>query len=131
MKTLYLALFLMMIAPPAIAIDDPVSKVAGVIRQGKINELSAMMAESVEISITGTDSTCSKTQAENILTTFFKQHKPLSVKVLHKINSNPQYHFGVLLINTNQGVYRIALTFREVNGSFKLIELRIETEKVK
>ena len=131
MKKLYLALLVMMIAPRAFAIDDPVSKVAGIIRQGKISELSAMMAESMEISITGNDSTCSKTQAENILTAFFNQHKPLSVKVLHQINSNPQYHFGVLLINTGKGVYRIALTLREVNGSFQLIELRIETEKVK
>ena len=48
MKTLYLALFVMMIAPRAFAIDDPVSKVAGIIRQGKTSELSAMMAESVE-----------------------------------------------------------------------------------
>ena len=61
MKTLYLALFVMMIAPRAFAIDDPVSKVAGIIRQGKTSELSAMMAESMEISITGNDSTCSKT----------------------------------------------------------------------
>ena len=131
MKKLYFALLVMLIAPPAFAIDDPVGKVAGIIRQGNISQLSAMMAENVEISITGDDNTYSKTQAVSTLNNFFSQNKPLSVKILHKINSNPKYHFGVLLMNSNKGVYRIALTFKEKNGALQLIELRIEPEKVR
>ena len=131
MKKVCLCLFLLLCAAPTFAGDGPVSKVAGIIRSGKMSELTALMAENVEISITGDDNTYPKTQATGILTAFFNQHKPLSVKVLHKINSNPQYRFGVLLINTGKGVYRVALTFKEVNGAFQLIELRIEPEKVR
>jgi len=131
MKKLYLALLVMLIAAPAFGVDDPVGKVAGIIRQGKVSDLSGMMAESVEISVTGDDNTYSKTQALSVLNNFFRQNRPLSVKVLHKINSNPKYHFGVLLMSSSKGTYRIALTFRELNGALQLIELRIEAEKVR
>jgi hypothetical protein len=131
MKKVCLGLFLLISAARTFAADDPVTKVAAMIRQGKISELTAVMAESVDISIAGDDNTYSKTEAVGVLNNFFSQNKPLSVKVLHKINSNPKYHFGVLLINTGKGVYRIALTFKEVNGALQLIELRIETEKVR
>ena len=126
-----MGLFLLIGAARSFAADDPVTKVAAIIRQGKISELTALMAENVDISVTGDDNTYPKTQAEGILTAFFSQHKPLSVQVLHKINSNPKYRFGVLLINTGKGVYRVALTLKAVNGAFQLIEMRIETEKVK
>ena len=131
MKKLYLALLVTLIAAQALVIDDPVAKVAGIIRQGKVYDLSAMMAESVEISIAGDDNAYSKTQAVGVLNNFFSQNRPLSVTVLHKINSNPKYHFGVLLMNSSKGAYRIALTFRELNGALQLIELRIEPEKVR
>jgi hypothetical protein len=131
MKKLYLALLVIITAAPALAGDDPVAKVAGIIRQGKVSGLSEMMAESVEISIAGDDNTYSKTQAVGVLNNFFSQNRPLSVTVLHKINSSPKYHFGVLLMSSSKGTYRIALTFRELNGALQLIELRIEPEKVR
>ncbi len=131
MKKVYLGLFLLLCAARTFATDDPVIKVAAIIRQAKITELTALMAENVEISIIEDDNTYPKSQAMGVLNKFFGQNKPLSVKILHQINSNPQYHFGVLLVNTDKGVYRVALTFKENNGIFQLIELRIEKGKVK
>jgi len=122
MKKVCLCLFLFILyIARTFADDDPVSKVAAIIRQANMHELSALMDEN----------TYSKTRAAAVLTNFFNQNRPVSVKILHKINSSAKYHFGVLLMNTGKGVYRIALTFKEVNGAFQLIELRIETEKVK
>jgi hypothetical protein len=131
MKQRYLSLIVIFIAAQAVAASDPISKVAGIIRQGNMHELSAMMAGSVEISVPGDDNTYSKNQAEAVLSNFFRHNKPLSVKVFHEINSNPHYRFGVLLMNTGRGVYRIALTLKQINGALQLIEFRIETEKVK
>jgi len=131
MKKLYLSFFIIFITFRSFAPDDPINKVAGIIRQGNMHELSALMAESVEIAIPGNENTYSKAKAEAILTNFFNQNRPVSVKVLHKINSNANYQFGVLLTNTGRGVYRIAITMKEINGVLQLIELRIEPEKVK
>jgi len=131
MKKIYLGLFFLICAARAFAADDPVIKVATIIRQAKITELTALMAENVEISILGDDNTYPKSLATGALNKFFGQNKPLSVKILHQVNSNPQYHFGVLLVNSDKGVYRLALTFKENNGVFQLIELRIEKGRVK
>jgi len=131
MKKVYLGLFFLICAARAFAADDAVNKIATIIRQGKISELTALMAEGVEVSVAGDNNTFSKTQAQGVLTIFFNQHKPLSVKVLHKINSSLQYRFGVLLIETSKGTYRIALTLRQDKGVFQLIEMRIEAEKVR
>ena len=131
MKKVCLGLFLLICAARTFAADDPVSKVAAIIRQGKISELTALMAENVEISVIGDDNTYPKTQAVDALNKFLSQNKPFSVKILHQINSNPHYRFGVLLMNTGKSVYRMALTFKEIDGTLRLIELRIELEKVK
>jgi len=132
MKKVCLCLFLFILyIARTFADDDPVSKVAAIIRQANMHELSALMAENIDVAVPGDENTYSKTRAAAVLTNFFNQNRPVSVKILHKINSSAKYHFGVLLMNTGKGVYRIALTFKEVNGAFQLIELRIETEKVK
>ncbi|HZY36248.1 MAG TPA: DUF4783 domain-containing protein [Mucilaginibacter sp.] len=131
MKRLYLSLFVIFIVGRGFAADDPIYKVANLIMKGNMHELSALMADNVQISMPGTDNTYPKAQAEALLNKFFSQNKPISVKVLHKIVSNANYGFGVLLMNTGQRVYRIALTLNEIDGSLRLIELRIETGKTK
>ena len=131
MKKLYLPLFFIFIALNGFVADDPFSKVADSIRQGNINQLTAMMAESVEIAVPGNESTFSKTQAAVVLNNFFSQNKPVSVKVLHKVNSNAHYQLGVLLVDTSSGLYRVALTLKEIKGTLQLIEFRVEPAKVK
>jgi len=73
----------------------------------------------------------SKTQAGLILDRFFSQNKPTSVKVLHKVNSSQNYVFGVIILNTQKGPYRIAVTLKQTGNTSELIEMRVETEKVK
>lgn len=77
------------------------------------------------------DNVYSKAQAGLILDKFFNQNKPKAVKMLHRINSNPNYRFGVLIVNTGKDTFRVAFTLKETDGSLMLIEFRIETEKVK
>jgi hypothetical protein len=110
---------------------DPIDKVAELIRQGNTRELSKLFAANVEVTLLNEENIYSKVQAGLIIDKFFTQNKPLSVKMLHKVNSNPNYQFGVLIVNTQKGPFRIAYTLKEAEGGPALIELRIETEKVK
>jgi hypothetical protein len=129
MKLLYLPLLILYLVPAVVA--DPIDKVAALIRQGDTNELSKIFAATVEITIRDEENVYSKTQAKLILDKFFSLNKPLSVKMLHKVNSNPNYLFGVLSLNTDGGSYRIAYTLKKAESGLALIELRIETEKIK
>jgi len=130
MKLLYLALVTIMLFPGSKP-GDPIDNIAALIRQGNIRELSKSFADNVEITVLGEANVYSKAQAALILDRFFSQNKPESVKMLHKVNSNPNYRFGVLIMNTNKGTYRIAFTLKGTDNNPVLIEFRIETEKVK
>jgi hypothetical protein len=128
---LYLPLLIMLLIVPALSTGDPIDKVASLIRQGNVHGLSAMFAENVEVSIIGDQNVYSKVQARLILDNFFSQNKPKSVKMLHKVNSNPNYQFGALMLDTDKGAYRVTFTLMENNGDMRLIEFGIEADKVR
>jgi hypothetical protein len=131
MKLHYLPFFILLYIVPAISFADPIDKVAELIRQGNIHELSKLFAANIEVTILGDENVYSKVQADLILDKFFSQNKPKSVKMLHKINSNQNYLFGVLIMNTNNGTFRVAFTLKQTGSSFTMLELRIETDRVK
>jgi len=131
MKLLYLPFLFIVTIAMSFSAADPIDKVATLIRQGNIAELSKSFADNVEVTILGNENVYSKPQAELIIDKFFAQNKPVTVKMLHKVNSNPNYRFGVLIVNTDKGVYRIAFTLKGTGSNLLLIEFRIETEKVK
>jgi hypothetical protein len=132
MKLIYLPLLMMLYMVPVVSFAaDPIDKVAEFIRQGNISELSKLFAPSVEITMPGQENVYSKEQAGIILDRFFSQNKPRSIKMLHKINSNPNYLFGVVMLTTDKGTFRISYTLKGTAGSMMLIEMSIEQEKAK
>jgi len=131
MKKIYLPLLIMLTLAPFLVTADPIDNIANLLRQGNIRELSNLFADNVDLSLLGDENVYSKLQAGQILEKFFAQNKPKTIKLLHRINSNPNYTFGVLLMNTGSGTYRIAFTLKETGGVLALIAFTIETEKVK
>ena len=131
MKLFYNPVLILLYLLPGVQTADPINSVADLIKQGNIHELSKLFAPNVEVTLMEDDNVYSKAQAELILGKFFNQNKPKAVKILHKINSNPNYKFGVLIVNTGKDTFRVAFTLKETEGSLMLIEVRIETEKVK
>jgi hypothetical protein len=128
MKLHCLPLLITLYLVPAVSFADPIDKVAELLRHGNIHELSKLFAANVEITILGDENVYSKAQAELILDKFFNQNKPKTVKLLHKINSNPNYGFGVLIVKTDKETFRVAYTLKETDANLMLINLRIETE---
>jgi hypothetical protein len=131
MKHFYLPAIIILFMLPAVAVADPIDNIADLIRQGNIHELANLFAPSVNVTILDDENIYTKLQAEGVLEKFFSLNKPRTVKILHKITSNPSYKFGVVIVTTEKGTFRIAYTLKETNGSFLLIEMRIEMEKVK
>jgi hypothetical protein len=129
MKLLYLPMLIMFYLVPTAPPADPIDNIANLIRLGNAHKLSKFFAPSVEITIMDQEDVYSKVQAELILDKFFSQNKPGSVKMLHKVNSNPNYRFGVLILTSDKGTYRIAYTLKEADKNLMLIELRIEKGK--
>lgn len=130
MKFIYLSLLVLFIAR-ANSFADVIDNVASLIRQGKTHELSKLFAPSVDMTIMDEEYVYSQVQAEIILDKFFHQNKLETVTILHKIDSSPNYRFGVLLITTAKGIFRVTFTLKDEGGNLSIIEFRIETDKVK
>lgn len=115
---------------PAVAVaQNPIDKIAELVKQSDIAELEKYFAPNVDITILKEENVYSKTQASIVLNKFFTQNKPKAVKVLHKVNTNNAYRFGVLLLTTDKGIYRVSFTLNGANGAMQIIDLRIEAEK--
>ena len=116
---------------PGFTPADPIDNVANLIKQGNTKELSKLFAATVEITVMDDENSYSQTQATVILDKFLSANKPKSIKLLHKVNSSASYHFGVYILTTDKGLYRVAFTLKDIDHKMSLIELRIEDEKVK
>lgn len=111
---------------------DVIDKVADQLAKGSVHELAKLFAAEVELVLPGTeDNTYKKAEAEVMLAKFFNQNKPVSVKVLHRINTAAGYQFGVVELGTNKGIFRVSANFKNENGSLLLVKLMIEPERVR
>jgi hypothetical protein len=131
MRLLYLLSLILPLSFVSAGAGDIIDKTVELIKQGNVNELAKSFSPTIELTVLEQENVYSAVQAEGVLTDFFKNNQPKSVKILHRIASNPNYRFAVLILTTNNGVYRISLSLKNVNGRFELNELRIETEKTK
>lgn len=130
MKLLYLSL-LFLLTFILQNTGDPIEKTAELLRNGNITELSKYFAATVDLTIKGEENSYSDAQAKLVLTNFFDKNPPQAVKILHRITSSAKYHYGVVILNTTNGTYRVAFSLKNNNGKFELTEMRIEDEKTK
>ncbi|MCC8408937.1 DUF4783 domain-containing protein [Mucilaginibacter sp. UR6-1] len=114
---------------PMAVMADQIDGIAELFKQANATELTKKLAPVLDVSILKKEETYSNTQAGIILSKFFTQNKPKSVKVLHRVNTSNTYRFGVLLLVTDKGTFRVSLTLNSVKGELQIIDLRIEAEK--
>lgn len=130
MKLLYLPLFALLLLP--VSPTDTVDTVAQLIGKGAVHEIAKLFPAEVEIGLPGTEQdTRTKAAAVSILEKFFAQNKPLSIKILHKINNGGNFQYGVVILSTAKGPYRVSFNLKSENGSIQLTKLLIEPEKVR
>ena len=130
MKLLYLPLLAFLLFPVSPA--DTVDTLAQLLGKGSVHEIAKLFPAEVEIGLPGTDQDVyPKAAAESLLEKFFTQNKPLGTKVLHKINNGSSFQYGVVILTTTKGPYRVSFNLKNENGTIQLIKLLIEPEKVK
>ncbi|RFZ85634.1 DUF4783 domain-containing protein [Mucilaginibacter terrenus] len=122
-------LLILLFTIPAAAIAGPIDKVAELIKQGNTHELAKLFAATIDVTVLENANVYSKAQAEIILEKFFKENRPQSVKIIHRVNSSAAYNFEVMHVVTDKGKYRVAVTMKEIEKQMVIIELRVEVEK--
>ena len=131
MKLIYLSSLIFLFLLPGFTPADPIDNVASLLKQGDTKELAKLFAPSIEVSLMDDEDIYSQAQATQILDKFFSRDKPKGIKLWHKVNSSANYRFGVFILTTDNGLYRVAFTLKGSDEKMNIIELRIENEKVK
>jgi len=131
MKIVFLPAVVLLLTMSSAVQVDPVDRVTALLGQGNVTELAKLFAPEVEMTIMDQEDSYSKLQATAVLNKFFGAHKPKQIKLLHKVNSNKKFLFGVAILSSTGGPYRIAYMLSEAGSSMQIVEMRIEIEKTK
>ena len=131
MKIAYLSAVILLLTMSSAVQLDPVDRVTELLGQGNVTEIAKLFAPEVEMTVMDQEDSYSKLQATAVLNKFFNAHKPKQIKLLHKVNSNKKFLFGVAILSSVGGPYRIAYMLSETGSSMQIVEMRIEIEKTK
>jgi len=129
MKKIILSLLLLLITVSSSVGADLLGQLSAYFRDGDAKKISGYFSPTVTLSILNDNNVYSNVQAEIILETFFKMNRPVSVKILHRLDNNPNYQHAVIQLKTTKGDYRVSYSTRENNSKSQLVELRIEKMK--
>lgn len=99
-------------------------------KNGNSKEIAKSFASSVELLILDQEDVYSKVQSEQILKDFFAKNPPVKTTVIHRLNSNPAFKFGVFSLHSKNARFRVTLTLRwqKSINAFLITELRIEKD---
>ena len=131
MKPLLVVLFLFLHFSSNSALQaDIVDDLAMQFKNGNSKDIAKNFASSVELLIVDQEDVYSKAQAEQILKDFFFKNQPIKSTIIHRLNSNPNFRYGIFSLQTKGLKYRVTLTLMHQKASnvFLITELRIEKD---
>ena len=98
------------------------------IAQGDANSLSAWFAENLEVSIISSTRNCSKSQARQIVKTFFETYTPRSFDISHRASrSNMKYALGQLSAGGEVFIVTIFVSSK-ADGTYQIQQLKIDRQ---
>lgn len=107
--------------------NNVIKKVAESIQKGDSQELSKYFFDSVEVEIMGEDNFYSRSQAEQLLGSFFKRNRPLTFTVNHK-GVKEATAFAIGLLQTEKDRFRVSLLLKIQDGKALIHQIRIESD---
>jgi hypothetical protein len=108
---------------------DILDDISTLFKTGNATEISKYLAPSVEIGMPSDQHVYTKAQATAVLSDFFKKHPPGSSKIVHKLTSNPNHLYTVMVLTTSSGAYRTSFSVSNESGKFLITEISFEVNK--
>jgi len=121
--------FLFLFSPFQGQKSDSFEAIAGFLKGSDSRNIAAFFAPIIEMNILSEENEYSKAQAELILRDFLLKNKPTTLKILHKLNSNPNYRFAVFSVQSVENKFRISISMAKDGDSFYIKVIRIEYDK--
>jgi len=104
---------------------DVFNPIAKYLAKGDTDRLSAWFSDNLEIAIFSTSNDSSRSQAKQILKSFFRSYTPRSFEINHKAGrSNMKYALGTLNAGGEMFLVTIFVNFK--NDTYRIQQLKIE-----
>lgn len=91
-------------------------------------ELCKLISENIDLTIIDVEETYSKSQAEEVLKGFFKNHRVKDFEVLHSGGNSKSLEFAIARLVTENTSFRAYILVDKTGENNQLIELRFEEE---
>ena len=101
-----------------------VENIGGSIGTGNVGGISRYFDNAVSMTISGNQSTYSRSQAEMILRDFFSKNNAKGFSMERSSKGNNSYAIGTLA--TSNGNYRAYFALRQKDGGYVIQEIRLE-----
>lgn len=121
--------FLIFIIPVNSQKTDSFETIAGYFKASDSRTIAGYFAPLIEMNILTDENEYSKAQAELIIRDFLSKNKPVSVKVIHRLNSNPNFRFAVLSLHSEKNKFRVSISMAKDGELFFIKVIRIEYDK--
>lgn len=106
--------------------NDVIDDISSCIKGANTKELSKYFSSTVSMTLVNDEGIYSRVQAEIILRDFFSRNPPTNVKISHRLDSNPNFRYVVLNLETAKDTYRVSYKLTNNDNEFKVTEFRIE-----
>lgn len=125
MKSMFILLLTLMIWDQQLALET----ITKAISTGNVTALEPYLDKSVEIAILEQENVYGKTEAVQILKTFFGKNKPQAFNQMHTGQSKgKEAHYSIGNLTTTSGTFRVYIYARVEGDKYFVQELRFDKE---
>ncbi|UKN01230.1 DUF4783 domain-containing protein [Paracrocinitomix mangrovi] len=104
------------------------AKMITAFKNGKAEVIATSFNDNVDLSIDGKSDLYSKSQAEQILKTFFADHPVSSFEVIHKGSSGQSDYFIGELTSKGNAVFKVTINSKTLGGVQRITTLTISPD---
>ncbi|WP_411274397.1 DUF4783 domain-containing protein [Daejeonella sp.] len=133
MRTRLLHIFLPLlfaISPASAQQVDVIDLLAKYFNTADAPKIASLFSSTLELDILSEENLYSKAQAELIMRDFFSKNKPVSLKIIHRLSSNPSYKLAVFLVSTSKDKFRVSISLSGNDEAFLIKQIRIEHDRL-
>lgn len=106
--------------------DVPYGNVQSAFKSGNATAISGMCKDKCIISILDDEGVYSKSQATQVLKSFFTKHPAGSFSFIHKGSGSSEGAFGIGTYSSRGDEFRVTIHFKKISDSFKIESITIE-----
>lgn len=101
-----------------------IENIGGSMGSGNVGGISRYFDNAVSMTISGNQSTYSRSQAEMVLRDFFSKNSAKGFSIERRSSGGNCYAIGTL--NTSNGTYRAYISMKQKDGNYVIQEIRLE-----